>query len=387
MNPWPAILKQVDEAAREAIANAKAGKSVGPSLPPKLRAAIDAWSYGKYGWTSPVNLMITAAWTKWIYPSQDVCKIWARDASNTPINGSYSIRSYDETITVTVVSKYDIYPNFCSRNSGMQGTRAIEKTRGATRLQSGVKIEQRVTFDLNLFVETMNLINSLKASEAKLAFQYYIELGSKIQIKRHADLKKLEAAALKASNDRLAPILRACSEIADPQFAKAVAATALELWAKHAPNIVDGKIRGTDGMMTGADARSREPGDLWVTVDEKPVIGCEVKDKSKTFGFEILRAVEERKAHNPSMHTYFLLGAGEVPVPEATCGDPEWGRQIESLRIRGLAVIPITIRDLFLLAQAFSGPLKQAVILLSKNLERTPGLKNTTVKQWTRIIS
>ena len=331
--------------------------------------------------------MITAAWTKWLDPSQDVCKIWARDAKNRPIIGSYSIRSYDEKITVNVVSKYDIYPNFCSRNSGMQGTRAIEKTRGASSLTRGLKIDQRVKFSLDLFVETMNLINSLSAQQAKAAFQYYIEKGFKIQQKRHAAREKLTAAARSSTKDPIGLMLRACDEIADPQFVKAAVATALQIWSKIAPALEGGILCGVDGMMTGADARSGEPGDLWIERAKSVELGCEVKDKTKTFGFEILRAVEERKELNPSMHTYFLVSAGNVVVPHTVCCDSVWGRQIENLRVRGLAVVPITLRDLLVLAESSVKTNSSIIKMMSENLIGSPGLKNDTLDSWTALIS
>ena len=120
-------------------------------IPEKLLARLQGWEYGKYGHTSTVNLMITASWYKWLFPEQDVCKIWSRDHKKKVIEGGYGIRSVDEKYTVPLVNKTRIAEGFCSPNSGMQGSRAIEKMRGSLRIGRNTPIEQAVSFDMNLY--------------------------------------------------------------------------------------------------------------------------------------------------------------------------------------------------------------------------------------------
>ena len=147
------IRNLLDEAyVRVADAVAKE-ESVGSDLPTILKRNIDAWNFGGYGWTSPVNLLMTAAWVKHVDAPQDVCLIWARNTEG-PIPGGFSIRSMDEKFTVPLVNKYTIFNQFCSNNSGMQGSRALEKSKlreAGTRIERDSELGQRVSFDIVLF--------------------------------------------------------------------------------------------------------------------------------------------------------------------------------------------------------------------------------------------
>jgi hypothetical protein len=387
MTNWENTTRKVSAAADEAIALLAKNGTFANDIPSTLRKKMESWQYGEYGWTSPVNLMITAAWVKWLMPQQDVCKIWARDASNRSIAGSYSIRTFDEKITVPLVSKLDLYSNFCSRNSGMQGTRAIEKTRIATRLDPGTKLEQRVKFDLDLFVQTMNGLDKLSPIQAKAAFQYYIELGFGINKERLIKIKDLLAISSGAQNDEVGSVLSAAVTIRDPQFVKAVVAAALHFLSIAAPNLQRSKICGVEGHMTGADARSGEPGDLWLEIGGMPIVACEVKDRTKNFGFEILRAAEERVAKNKSITTYFFITASTIAVSEGVLKDLQWATQLESLRMRGLSVIPITLRDFILFVSAAIRLDKQLAKKVTDFLTICPGLKPTTVTEWKSYFS
>jgi len=387
MTDWEKLTRKVNAAADEAIDHLAKNGTFANKVPPALRKRMQSWKYGNYGWTSPVNLMITAAWVKWLMPQQDVCKIWARDSSNRPITGSYSIRSFDEKVTVPLVSKLDIYSSFCSRNSGMQGTRAIEKTRVATRLNRGTQLEQRVKFDLELFVQTMNDIDSLNPNQAKAAFQYYMELGFGINKARLRQLDDLLAHSGGDQSDEVGIVLRAAVEIADPQFVKAVVAAALHFLGENTPSLKRSTVCGIDGHMTGADARSGDPGDLWLEIDGNPIVGCEVKDRTKTFGFEILRAAEERVANNSSITTYFFVTASTIAVSEGILKEPQWANQLESIRVRGLNVIPITLRDFVVFISFLNSLSGRFTKKLTELLTVSPGLKPGTVSKWKSYLS
>ena len=98
-----------------------------------LLSNLNQWHWGSYGWVSPASLIFTATWRKYFFPNEDCCKIWAKDENNNPIEGGYSIRSEDEMITIPILAKYDLCTGYCSPNSGMQGSRAIEKMRSLKR--------------------------------------------------------------------------------------------------------------------------------------------------------------------------------------------------------------------------------------------------------------
>ena len=70
-------------------------------IPASLATNIGTWKWGSYGWVSPASLIFTAAWRKIYYPEEDCCKIWARDEQNNAIPGGYSIRSEDESISIS----------------------------------------------------------------------------------------------------------------------------------------------------------------------------------------------------------------------------------------------------------------------------------------------
>ena len=145
------------------------------NIPETLVSRINTWQFGSYGWTSPVNIMLTCAWYKWLNPLQDTCKIWAQDHQKNKIEGGFALRTLDEKYTVRIIAKLRIAKNFCSSNSGMQGTRAIEKMRGIGRIDRDTPLEQSVKFDMKLFQEILNDINECSSEEAKNVFKLLLK--------------------------------------------------------------------------------------------------------------------------------------------------------------------------------------------------------------------
>lgn len=382
-NTW---LKSVIAAAEEAETQVEAGQTFSDQVPKTLRDKIDEWQFGKYGWTSPVNLMLTAAWMKWLNPSQDVCKIWAKDANNSPISGAYSLRTYDESVTVPVICRLDISTNFCSSNSGMQGTRAIEKTRVATRLNRNTTLDQRVLFDLNLLVQIMNDIDELTPDEAKYVFQYFIELGCNIRKKRYADLMSLSKAGQKKGASVFRLVLKSAARIQDPQFTKILAASCIERFASHTDMFSDCVMAGVYDKKTGANARSSAPGDFWLLRDEVAVLGCEVKDPSKQFGFEILSAVRDRSLAHPGMNHYWLVTASNAALKNEVIGDARWEKQLAQLAENGCEVIAITLRDLLAILGSLEALDHRLTNLISTHLTKMTDLKNDTVTDWMELL-
>ena len=387
MKNWVEVEKRVARAAEESVRAYSLKKTFAGFIPKSLRARIDSWQFGHYGWTSPVNLMITACWIKWLYPSQDICKIWAKDAQNKPIPGSYSIRSFDERITVPLVSKLGVYYNFCSNNSGMQGTRAIEKTRVATRLNRNTKLDQRVLFDLSLFVNIMNDINDLRPNLAFRAFQYFIEIGCRKAGERKLKLEELKSQAYSKEGDIARAILTSLQEIKDPQFVKIIGVTLTSKLACYSNLFKGGQLFGAEGTKTGANARSKEPGDIWLEIKGEPILAVEVKDASKQFGFEILSAVEDRYNNNRHLAFYILLTAAESAVPEKVLSDKAWQTNIERLRRLGLKIHLTTFRNLLVLLSIL-GPIDASYIeAVNAYLSTSPDLKLNTLTQWKGIIA
>lgn len=380
------IQSLITEAADEAVRKVDEGHSFGTLIKNSICVRILRWQFGEYGWTSPVNLLITAAWTKWLHPDQDVCKIWAKDSKNNPITGGFSLRSADESFTVPLVCRLNIFPGFCSNNSGMQGTRAIEKARAACRIDRDTRLEQRVLFDLELFVNIMNDINDLKSEEAKFVFQYLIEQGyrKKLQIaKGKAALKGTEIDSRKNAYDL---VIKAASLIHDPQFIKVLVGSCLDLIAKQTENFHDCTVEGIYDQKTGANARSLAPGDIWLSKNKSPVLGCEVKDASKEFGFEILSAVRERIKSNPTLTRYWLVTASETAIKHTVASDPEWSKQLREFRKSGCIISIFTFRALLALVDSLihiDGILPD---IITGHLVETSDLKNETIAKWNELI-
>ena len=125
-------MKQIRQELEQLICQTTQETFEQAEMPQALRSNLDKWHWGSYGWVSPASLIFTATWRKYFYPHQDCCKIWAKDETNHPIEGGYSIRSEDESITIPLLA-----------NSGMQGSRAIEKMRNLKRLNTNFDNAQR----------------------------------------------------------------------------------------------------------------------------------------------------------------------------------------------------------------------------------------------------
>lgn len=199
------------------------------NLPNQLLQDLAKWRWGSYGWVSPASLMFTAAWRKYYYPDVDCCKIWAADENNRPIPGGYSIRTEDETISIPLLAKYDLCEGFCSPNSGMQGSRAIEKMRTLKRLNKDFDNAQRTLFDLKLFASIMNQINDLEHSQLLDLIKFFICTSKAIQAKRYETNTALSAETTASLN-----VINALSDIPDPELTKCVVAACFSaIFDKH----------------------------------------------------------------------------------------------------------------------------------------------------------
>ena len=304
-NKITAVLDDAYESAKE-----RTLKQISDCLPSTTVSSILKWKYGAYGWTSPVNLLLTAAWYKHVVPTQDVCRIWAADHNKKPIPGGYAIRTNDEKHTVPLVTKVGIASGFCSPNSGMQGSRAIEKMRGAGRIERSASIDQAVSFDMALFQTIINDINDCNADQAFDVLCLLIRIGLDIKEKREGALQQLATAA-SSTGKTVDDIVDFAQTISDPQFVRIIAATMVESFITTISTSYE--LHGMQGSKTAADAQSKAAGDFWfINPSTDTLVGVEVKDKTKQIGFEILQAIENRKKNNPTMTHYIAVSAAPV---------------------------------------------------------------------------
>lgn len=241
-------------------------------IPNQLLRDVTKWRWGSYGWVSPASLMFTAAWRKYYYPTVDCCKIWASDENNHPIPGGYSIRSEDESISIPLLAKYDLCEGFCSPNSGMQGSRAIEKMRSLRRLNRDFNTAQRTLFDLKLFASILNQINDLDSTQLHELIKFFICTAKQLRDARYAT-----NTALRASSTVTFDLLELLNSVPDPEFTKCVTAACLQiLYKSHGLT-----VSGVDSFKTAADARAKKPGDITLDHQNVAVIAVEVKDKTQ----------------------------------------------------------------------------------------------------------
>ncbi len=338
-------------------------------LPTKLSNHLTNWHFGEYGWTSPTNLLITASWAKWLSPTQNVCRIWAEDALENPIDGGYSIRSYDEKVTVKIFGKYLMTKDFCSNNSGMQGSRALEKARDYQEIRPGLTIRQRVYFNMDLFVGILTGINSLTAEQAHICFLYFFYKG--LEIAKNKRLQEQRAVSVLNSETAGAYswIVRAIHTIKDPEFIRAVCGSLCSiLWSSLTLN-------GIEDAKTSANARSQSPGDFWLTDDnQEPFVAVEVKAEGIQFSWKDLNNAIERLNHYPSCRLYICVTADNVALDPNISNNSsqmtKWISRVDDLKNQSdISFRVMTLRELALgvlirpaRSQAFFERLSQIVV-------------------------
>lgn len=351
------------------------------SLPKKLAKLLEEWKYGAPGWTSPLNILLTASWYKWLRPEQDVCIIWSENGNGEPISGGYSVRSYDEGFTVPLVNKYDLYKEFCSSNSGMQGARSLEKARGMGRIHPSGDISQKVRYDLKLFAETLNAINEVDSQTAKNVFRYYLLKSIKLKMARLDGLSKLNALKASPTIDGWLAVRDAIHSAKDPQFVKTIAAACLHSISRSAGY----SVGGLDSSMTGADARSGGPGDLSLSLEGKLHVGIEVKDSSRKIGYSILSSVRERISKN-ALAQYMIVVDSNSPLEGQVRDDPEWYNQVAEIRKSGCALSVMSLEQLWGVALITARDV-ELVDTVTFFISKTSSLKKGTADHWTRAVA
>ena len=362
------------------------GGSIGPSVKKLTRQRIDNWQFGAYGWTSPVNILMTAAWFKWIYPRQDVCKIWSNNKLGK-IDGGFSIRNYDETFTVRFVTKFQIYNQFCSPNSGMQGTRALEKSRDHGRIGRDTNLGQRVLFDIELFKNILNDIEDSTPEEARNIFKYFVEKGILIKQRIIKEIENIPSPNLQGSKKIKDVIFSAVYSFKDPQFVRVVVASLIEILIDGVKKFDGCALAGLGGAQTAADARARTPGDLWINNrDGKAFVGCEIKDETKPFGFDVLAAIQDRLDNNKTLQYYLGVTAAHETIKQTDRQDKEWYRFLARYKSQGLSVYFFNLDEFYNYVELFCDIDISIIDSITRILANTRDLKVNTVNNWTELL-
>lgn len=326
------------------------------------------WKWGSYGWVSPASLIFTATWRKYFYPEEDCCKIWAVDETKKAIPGGYSIRTEDETITIPVLAKYDLCTGYCSPNSGMQGSRAIEKMRSYKRLSKDFDVSQRTVFDLKLFSVILNQINELSREEALEVLKFQIVLAKIIQKERYGMNASLKVNTVSDFN-----LLNFLSKTSDPELTKCVVAACLQcIYEKH--SLI---VEGVSDYKTAADARAQKPGDLSLSQKGQVLMAIEVKDKTQTIDWQNISRANDIIANNRSLVNFiFVLEKRNSTVTNTI-------QEIINSDIDPKITI-MSLHDLYLLALSISS---ESIIANNTGIYMSiaPAIKPETKKDWLKF--
>lgn len=344
-------------------------------LPSTLIDKIGRWKWGSYGWVSPVSLMFTAAWRKYYYPEIDCCRIWADDEKHQPIEGGYSIRSEDESISIPILAKHDLCQGFCSPNSGMQGSRAIEKMRNLKRLNTDFDSAQRTLFDLKLFAEIMNEINELEHNQLFELIKYFICIAK--GIKAHRDEVN---ASICCATDANFSVIDFLGQIHDPEFTKCVVAACLEaVFSKHGIQVV-----GAEDYKTAADARAGKPGDLALEKNGKYVLAVEVKDKTQRIDWNNLERANRILERCPELHGFAFVLESRDAATNSTVHE-----MVKSAQLSNGNGKKISIMSLFALYQLAKITIGESdlIALVGSYLVKVPAVKPDTKEAWLKAIN
>lgn len=340
------------------------------AIPQRLLSYLSKWKWGSYGWVSPASLMYTAAWRKYYYPEIDCCKIWATDENNKAIPGGYSIRTEDENISIPILAKHDLCAGFCSPNSGMQGSRAIEKMRSLKRLDKDFDNAQRTVFDLKLFAAIMNEINDLNHEQLLEVLKYFICTAKSIKAKRD-EINQALLAETTASFD----LLDALAEIHDPELTKCVVAACLQV-------IFSGygfEVSGVTDNKTAADARAGKPGDLTIEKSGKVFVAIEVKDKTQSIDWNNIERAKRIIKKNPELDTFIFVLESRNAATNSIINEIVNSSQLKTKEGKIISIVSLYV--LYCIAKPIASN-SELISLTSSYVAKAPSIKPETKALW-----
>ena len=343
-------------------------------LPASILEKLDSWKWGSYGWVSPASLMFTAAWRKYYYPEIDCCMIWADDERHQPIEGGYSIRNEDESISIPVLAKYDLCQGFCSPNSGMQGSRAIEKMRSYKRLNADFDSAQRTLFDLKLFAEILNETNNLSKNQLLELIKYYICKAK--SIKAHRDEVN---ASLCCATTATFSVLDFLAQIHDPEFTKSVVAACFEaVFSKHGVKVI-----GAEDYKTAADARAGKPGDLALEANDRLVLAIEVKDKTQRIDWNNIERANRIMARFPELNGFVFVLESREAATSSIVNEMIKSGQLSTAN--GKKICIVSLFSIYQLAKIVINE-NALIALISRYISIIPAIKPETKDAWIQEI-
>jgi len=255
----------------------------------------------------------------------------------------------------------------------MQGSRAIEKSRGVGRINRGLRLKQRTVFDSQLFSEILNDINDLSGRAAEEVLKYLIEIAYRAKAKRESanDILRSSPPAL--------DLLRFCTDATDPELTKCITAACLDA-------IYGGmrlELLGVSDHKTAADNRALKAGDLTLVRDGKPLVAVEVKDRTRSVDWQNINSAKTIVTNFPSLIAFYFVLESRNSV------DPELVDEIARRELNGSSLgIPISFLSLPDLV-AMAAPTKGYSFLVTRTADfvtQAPSIKPTTKERWLQSV-
>lgn len=343
-------------------------------IPKGLLTRLESWQWGRYGWKSPTTVIIASTWKKVCDPTQDICKLWAVDESGKAIEGGYSFRRWEESVTVPIFAKHGLHEGeFCSANGGFQGARALEKSRSLRRLERKSPQVQTVLWNWPLFAEILNDINALSHAAVSEVMNWLIHRA----ISYHNE-RKSSASAIKNTTARF-PLLEFLALHPDPELTKCIAAAALTSLLES-PNYC---LSGLTDYKTASDIQADKAGDLALisTTTNLPLAAFEIKAASQSLDWNnIARARETLQAHISLKYFVFIL-------ERMTASTNAVVEDLKNMDASNPAPIHfINLEILFTLSLMKHG--HQHIADLTANyILKAPSIKSSTVEAWKQALT
>lgn len=370
-------LQQTAENVRDLVAS---GEFETP-LSPEVQEVIRGWQFGRMGYTTPTNIFLTASWYKWLDNNQDIRRCFVRDTTGATVPNSYSGRGTDENFTVPLVAEFSISQQFCSPNSGFQGTRAIEKVKLPLTTENYTDI--RVMWETRIFFEIISLIQNSTSTQAHQIFRFLLSIAFNIQAQlatNRAELmdtqfEQTELTAYRIMTNRI-------QGIRDPQFHKIVVGAYYSLGLGE-----DFEVMGFEDSITGADARSGSAGDFSILRNNDLVEGIEVKDNTIQFDFTHINAARNRIIANETMTRYTMVTTGNQIVSSVASIDRIYNL-IDSILEETGCLIRLTNLRVLLAENWGQFSMTDYVQEITRHLgnENIPDIREGTLANWRDLL-
>ncbi|MDR2132938.1 MAG: hypothetical protein LBP30_06280 [Clostridiales Family XIII bacterium] len=240
------------------------------------------------------------------------------------------MRGADEGISIPLLAKHDLCSGFCSDNSGMQGSRAVEKMRSLKRLDADFDTAQRTVFDLKLFAAI--------------------------------DVRKFLA------------------DTADPELTKCVVAACLDvIFAPHGC-----MLAGVEDYKTAADARARKPGDLCVVYNGEPRIAVEVKDKTQTIDWNNIERAKKIIDANGAVRDFVFVLERKQSISHPIIAEMFSAPKFDKDPYNRISIV--SFQDMYLLALSIADS-DAIAAKTSEFIALAPAIKPETKDRWIDAVN